>query len=496
MYANHFGLRSDAFSLTPDPAFLYLSPDHAEALAGLKIGLADRRGLMVMVAEVGMGKTTLLYSLLSEIGAGMHAAYISNTRLAFDDLLRQALADFGVSCDGRDRLALLGALNGFLRQCAAEGSTAALVIDEAQNLDDDAFENLRLLSNFETYDTKLLQIVLVGQPELEAKLRQPHLRQVTERVAVRCYVNPLSREESARYVEHRLRCAGGSSSLFTPPALRLVLRRAQGIPRRINILCHNALLFAYGRGEHRVSRSVVRAAVREKEGRGLVTLRRRWRSRLALWAAASAAPRSRLRPWWAGAGFVAGIIASLTWGEWLFPMHAPDTTRVMNEPGVYSDETQQAARPLGDRQDGALGALAPASVAAVPPEVVVPSLLSATEAGATSEPASPPDLRATTEEPSGTAGAPSASATRSRDGERPSFREVVVPPGTTLRGLAHEIYGDASQELIHRIKAANPKIVDANHIFAGDRLRFPEVGTGGPGTQDAREAVSKDARHE
>src|SRR5262245_11871001 len=164
MYTGHFHLRSEPFSLTPDPAFLYLSPGHAEALAALKVGLEGRRGLMVMVGEVGMGKTTILYSLLTELGEGIKTAYVSNTKLPFDDLLRQALSDFGVACASRDRVELLSALNGFLRQCAADGTTAALVVDEAQNLENDVFENLRLLSNYETYTEKLLQIVLVGQP--------------------------------------------------------------------------------------------------------------------------------------------------------------------------------------------------------------------------------------------------------------------------------------------------------------------------------------------
>ena len=266
MYVHHFGLQAEPFSLTPDPAFLYRSPGHAEALAALEIGLRSRRGFMVMIGEVGTGKTTLLYSLLTRLGSEVRTAYISNTKLSFDDMLQEALTDFGIPCPGLDRLDRLMTLNTFLRRCAVEDTTAALVIDEAQNLDGEAFENLRLLSNFETFTSKLLQIVLVGQPELEIKLRHPSLRQVAERVAVHCHVNPLSRAESRKYVQHRLECAGGSFALFSPAALRLLLRRAHGIPRRINIICHNALLFAYGAEAERVARSHVRAAAREREG--------------------------------------------------------------------------------------------------------------------------------------------------------------------------------------------------------------------------------------
>src|SRR5262249_31344283 len=149
--------------------------------------------------------------------------------------------------------------------------TAALVIDEAQNLDEETFEDLRLLSNYESYTDKLLQIVLVGQPELDVKLARPSLRQVTERVAVRCHINPLTQTESLHYLEHRLRVAGGTLDIFTPAALRLMTWKARGIPRRLNILCHSAMLFAYGRGASRVSFREARAAVREKQGRGLIT---------------------------------------------------------------------------------------------------------------------------------------------------------------------------------------------------------------------------------
>src|SRR5262249_38324070 len=154
------------------------------------------------------------------------------TSLGFDDLLRQALADFGVPCPGADRVALLDALHGFLRQCDAEGSIAALVIDEAQNLSAEIFEQLRLLTNFETYSAKLLQIVLVAQPELGAALGRPELRQVNERVAFRCHIRPLSRREERRYVAHRLTCAGGTLALFTPAALTLLFTAARGLPRR------------------------------------------------------------------------------------------------------------------------------------------------------------------------------------------------------------------------------------------------------------------------
>jgi general secretion pathway protein A len=448
MYAQHFGLRVEAFSLTPDPAFLYLSPAHGEALAALKVGLECRRGLLAMVGEVGTGKTTLLYSLLSELGAGIRTAYITNTRLSFDDLLRQALADFGVACQSRDRVELLSALNGFLHECATSGATAALVIDEAQNLDDDTFENLRLLSNYETYSEKLLQIVLVGQPELEMKLRKPSLRQVAERVAVRCYVNPLERRESRRYVEHRLACAGGSTALFTAPALRLALRASGGIPRRINIICHTALLFAYGRGAKQVTRTLVRAAVREREGRGLVTVGARERGR-AMASASASRPDGR----WVAVGTAAAVAIAVGWGS--ANLRLPSTPAPVLPPPAdpRAPEAPRAAAPEAQRAE---------DVASLARDGVV-SGEAALEAAAPA-PAQRPTAQA--------ADRPDA---RQAENRAPAYREINIPHGTSLISLAREFYGYEDPELLNRIKTANPKIVDVDRIIAGETLRLPEV---------------------
>jgi type II secretory pathway predicted ATPase ExeA len=272
MYWRRFNLTGEPFSLTPDPAFLYLSSVHAEAYAAVTMGLKERRGLISMIGEVGTGKTTLVYSLLSNLGPEIHTAYISNARLSFDGILRNALRDFGVDCDELHGVQLLDAFNDFLHNCAKAGTTAALVIDEAQNLSSETFEDLRLLSNFETYKTKLLQIVLVGQPELDTKLRDPALRQVADRIAVRTHVNPLTSQEARHYIEHRLSAVGGSMNIFSEPAIRTITSRSAGIPRAINILCHNAMLFAYGQTKDKIARSMVLEAVHEKEGDGLVRL--------------------------------------------------------------------------------------------------------------------------------------------------------------------------------------------------------------------------------
>lgn len=456
MYAAHFGLRSEPFSLTPDPAFFYLSPDHNEALAGLKIGLENRRGLMLMIAEVGMGKTTLLYSMLDQLDPQIHTAYLSNTRLSFDELLRQALTDLGTPCASRDRVDLLNALNTFLHERASAGETAALIIDEAQNLDEGTFEDLRLLSNYETYTDKLLQIVLVGQPELDVKLARPSLRQVTERVAVRCHINPLSRAESVRYLEHRLRVAGGAIELFTPAALEFIVWKARGIPRRLNILCHSAMLFAYGRGSRRVLFREARAAIREKHGRGLVTIGPRRRFVTDRSATTSEPPTWRI----AAAG-AAGVAFALGWG------------------GGYI-----GGRPMPDAPASSAGRIvqmneasaAPAAVEApkAPPVAVAPPVRAA-EQHPTPGPSPAVHGDAVTPQPVEPVAAVTNVEAAPPEQGAARFREIVVPRGTSLSALTHQYYGMGSPRLMQRIRDLNPSIRDVNEIFAGDTLRLPPV---------------------
>jgi general secretion pathway protein A len=456
MYAPHFGLRSEPFSLTPDPAFLYLSPDHAEALAGLKIGLENRRGLMLMIAEVGMGKTTLLYSMLDQLDPQVHTAYLSNTRLSFDELLQQALADLGNPCTSRSRVDLLNTLNTFLHERASAGETAALIIDEAQNLDEETFEDLRLLSNYETYTDKLLQIVLVGQPELDVKLARPNLRQVTERVAVRCHINPLSRAESLRYLEHRLRVAGGDIQIFTPAALEFIIWKARGIPRRLNILCHSAMLFAYGRGARRVSFREARAAIREKQGRGLVTINPRRRfiadrnttSDLPTWRIAAAAA--------AGGAFVLG------WGSgYLGGRSATDVPA--SNPGRIVQMNEAAAAPSAVDEPKAPPVARPIEAVEQQPTPVPPPAAHDEVAVPAAPPAPEQAVPNVAPEP---ALAPA---------EQPGIREIVVPRGTSLSALTHQYYGGGSPRLMQRIRDLNPKITDVDEIFAGDRLKLPAV---------------------
>jgi type II secretory pathway predicted ATPase ExeA/phage tail protein X len=521
MYAHHFGLHAEPFALSPDPAFLYLSPSHANAFAAVKVGLIGRQGLTVMTGEVGTGKTTLLYALLSQLGPELRTAYIANTRLPFDDLLRQACADFGIVGNSSGRLDLLRALNLYLLQCHADGVTAALVIDEAQDLDDDAFENLRLVSNFETFDAKLLQILLVGQPELLARLAQPNLRQVAERVAVCSQVQPLTRRQGRAYIAHRLRCAGGSVELFGWGALPLVLWKARGIPRRINIICQNAFLFAYGAGATQVSMRSVRAAARAREEGGLTNIRgRHHRPATSLPVAAatpsgptSRAPKFRLRPVWAGVAAGSLVIGTLAVPDWKQSAAAQGLRKAlasMTREVVFSqlrphpdsaESATSAPRDAGDvaaRLTGVESQLSEEAIAALRahalqpgaehtprPDPVAGGSSAETVVASVAEDASAPALPVPAPE---TAPAPpvmvdaphpdTPAAAADHPGipaasKRPALRVVHVAPGDTLFTLTARVYGRADEDLLRRIRRANPQIVDPDFIFAGTALRFP-----------------------
>src|SRR2546422_1200347 len=208
MYLTFYGLAAKPFNPTPDPKFLYMSPGHREALAQLQYGVEERKGFIVLTGKVGTGKTTLLHALRQRLSGQTAVAFVFNSTLPFDDLLEYALHDLGVPKAGESRAQRLIALNNFLIERERAGQNTVLILDEAQNLDSATLERVRLLSNFETPTSKLLQIVLVGQPELKARLQIPELRQLRQRVGLRCQISPLTPTEARAYIRTRLRIAG------------------------------------------------------------------------------------------------------------------------------------------------------------------------------------------------------------------------------------------------------------------------------------------------
>lgn len=247
MYTQHFGLKEAPFSIAPDPRYLYMSERHQDALAHLLYGLDAGGGFVVLTGEIGAGKTTLCRRLLARVPARLNVAYVLYPKLTVPELLRAICDEFRISLHaGGDLKSAIDALNAFLLTAHAQGRDNVLVIDEAQNLSAEVLEHLRLLTNLETDDTKLLQIVLIGQPELRDMLAQPALAQLAQRVIARYHLDALTREETTRYVRHRLQVAGApNDALFDDAALARVFRWSRGVPRRVNLLCDRALLAAF-----------------------------------------------------------------------------------------------------------------------------------------------------------------------------------------------------------------------------------------------------------
>ena len=261
LYQTHFGFRQAPFNITPDPAFLYLSASHREGLAQLSYGIRARKGFVVLTGEVGTGKTTLIHALLNDLNGSCQTALIFSTIVSPGDLLRSVCEEFGLIEPKRPLQEIhdyLVSLNEFLLESYRKGENCALIIDESQNLSAEVLESIRLLSNFETSKDKLLQILLVGQPELAVRLNSPELRQLKQRVMLRHHLRTLSLKECCEYVSHRLKVAGGELSIFTADALESIYSYSGGIPRIVNVLCDNALLTGYALGSKEIDTEILR----------------------------------------------------------------------------------------------------------------------------------------------------------------------------------------------------------------------------------------------
>ena len=292
MYLTFYGMKEKPFNATPDPKFLYLTPGHREALAQLLYGVQESKGFGVLTGEVGTGKTTLLQALRQRLDGTTAVAFVFNSTLPFDGLLEYVLEDFGIPRNASTQAQRLFSLNSFLIERRRLGQKALLIVDEAQHLDPPTLEQIRLLSNFETPTEKLMQILLVGQPELEAKLRLPELRQLRQRIGLHCTIPPLRPEETRDYIRTRLRIAGvHDPDLFTDRAVARIGEYAGGIPRVVNLLCDHSLLFGYADQKRKIDRETAEQAIAYLQGKqpGRRARKTAWRRRMtplrwALWA--------------------------------------------------------------------------------------------------------------------------------------------------------------------------------------------------------------------
>jgi general secretion pathway protein A len=270
MYLSFFGLNEKPFAITPDPRYLYLSARHAEALAHLLYGVNEAGGFVQLTGEVGTGKTTIIRSLLAQIPKNAEIALILNPRMTAPEFLLTICEELGIGVpdDSTNSLKdLVDILSHYLLRAHSQGKRIVLVVDEAQNLAPDVLEQVRLLTNLETNTQKLLQIILIGQPELRELLARNELRQLAQRITGRYHLDPLSEEETSAYVRHRLRVAGATTDIFTVRALKEVHRLSTGVPRVINVICDRALLGAYTQDKHHVSASLVCRSAAEVFGK-------------------------------------------------------------------------------------------------------------------------------------------------------------------------------------------------------------------------------------
>ena len=334
MYTAFYGLSEKPFALAPDPRFLFLAASHREALAHVLYGIEQGEGFIAVTGEVGTGKTTLCRTLLERLGPDTELAFVFNPMLSGEDLLRAISSEFGLLTEGCTRAELSDQLNQFLLEQKRARRRVLLIVDEAQNLAPETLEEIRLLSNLETSTSKLIQILLFGQPELDDKLDSHDLRQLRQRISVRWSLGSLTSAETREYVRHRLRIAAESDpEIFSSRALAEVHRRARGIPRLVNLLCDRALLAGYAAGQKRIGPDLVSVAAREILGARRRLIRR--------------------RPW-VRRSYVAGVAllllgsGVLAWQQW---------TRV--EPRVAIESVPSASMP-------AVGAAAARSAGSVP----------------------------------------------------------------------------------------------------------------------------------
>jgi general secretion pathway protein A len=323
MYQNYFGLAEAPFSIAPDPRYLYMSQRHQEALAHLLYGVNGGGGFVLLTGEVGAGKTTVCRCLLEQIPESCDVAYIFNPKQTVEELLSTICAEFGIVYpSGNTSVKVyVDCINAYLLDAHAKGRHTVLIIDEAQNLSADVLEQMRLLTNLETSQRKLLQVILLGQPELAVMLAQPELRQLAQRVIARYHLGPLSRQEVAAYVRHRLEVSGMQRRLFPNALMGRLYRLSGGIPRVINVLCDRALLGTYVQGKERVDHATLMQAARE------------------VFHNPAAKPRSMMRP------LLAGLLASIVLAAVMYQPFEKATEQTKTEVKTKVQNRTEAAKP-------------------------------------------------------------------------------------------------------------------------------------------------------
>lgn len=529
MYAEYFGFRDEPFNVTPDPRFFYENPMYREAYANLSWGIGSRKGFMSLIGEVGTGKTTLLRRLMANLEAAVRFVFIPSGMLSSDDLLSFTCAELGLSSSDGGWPHRVEALKTFLVGQLESGGTTALLVDEAQHLGEDALEKLRLLSNLEMPGQKLLQILLVGQPELAAKLDQPQLRPLKQRIALQCRLDRLRYREIGQYIEYRLSAAGHpGGELFSPDAIQEIGFYSNGIPRLINIICENALLTAYTTSRRQVSSDIIREVARDlrvgpsvigvgasdwhSQGRLTRGVKATAQSGAAERTLATSGPRARRatstwekrrRPSVVPFGFHLGWLRGSV-GALALVLLVGSGVSVWRPDGSVLAAVKQGLESLG-REVGIWthGQMARArsqgTTTSEPPETTsragAPSVPKASESAlapaASARVMSPPILAGEAPEGSernGHANARAAASVESPHAEKTEAkpasdavdsgrqtRYISIERGSTISEIARSAYGPQIFLALDLLKEFNPHIENLNWVLAGQRLQLPAI---------------------
>ena len=463
MYYHFYAVNEHPFALTPDPKYLLWSESHREALASMTYGVQERKGFILILGEVGTGKTTLIRHILGQFGPSITTAYLFHTIEHFTDLLHMMLQDLEIPCPSRERVEMMQALNAYLLEQASAGRYVVLIIDEAQQLSEHVLEELRMLSNLETTRSKLLQIILVGQPELAMQLARPTLRQLRQRIALVAEVKPLTYAETTQYIMHRLQVAGYTGErVFTPRAVRRIQRASGGTPRLINVICDRALVVGYGMNAMPITSRVVKAVIQD----GAVfqaphAPATRPRVTSAVPSAPERSPRTRRR-------LVGAVLVTLVTGGLLLGSTHQGRTAFWQQLSSGLEQAVTASRQVVQHlwhSQGGRETPAPAVHEHTPLSSDMPSPIVATPTRASAPRLS--ENANTAQERS------SASPTPPAPLHQVAGREVLVQPGDSLTTLLHRVYGQVDLTLLDMVKMANPDIDDINIISVGHRLHFP-----------------------
>jgi type II secretory pathway predicted ATPase ExeA len=444
MILDFYKLREQPFGVTPDPRYLYLSPTHREALASLNYGIQEKRGFMGLIAQPGMGKTTLLFHLLKEVGSAVRTVFLFQTQRTPLEFLRNLVSDLGLDVSSADLPQLQSLLNDVLIREARAGRRFVLVVDEAQNLEEPVLEVMRMLSNCETSTDKLMQIILAGQPRLADKLESASLVQLRQRISILGRINPFTAQETDRYIFHRLKVAGYhfESTMFTTRAISLIHEHSGGIPRNINNLCFNAMSLGCALKKEDIDHVVIREVLEDLNLAALGTKRPPPLPRVDSFARRSAVEvGAESDPWWrtrtwkrvasASAALLVGVASIASMGGF----------RLVRGPaapvGLSAEELRTASSAMAGHKN---------SDAPAPAPTITPANATAFTA------------------------AQSEASIANADG---SSRTITIGPNQTLYRISLENAGEYNARMLERIRALNPWLSDPDRIRAGQSLRIP-----------------------